>query len=81
MIYAQGAQESIEEFVANVKAMQWLALRLRFMEPLPVLTGVSRGAEKGWSEFQKVGEVVEEMRKIGREEYLTEMGIGSLGTK
>ncbi|KAH6896141.1 hypothetical protein BKA70DRAFT_1375650 [Coprinopsis sp. MPI-PUGE-AT-0042] len=52
IIYAQGSQENLEEFVANVKAMQWLALK-------------------------RVGEVVEEMKKLGREEYIFEMGIGS----
>ncbi|KAG1782277.1 hypothetical protein EV702DRAFT_961134 [Suillus placidus] len=33
VIYAQGSQESIKEFVANVKSMQWLALRVRFWNP------------------------------------------------
>jgi len=31
-------------------------------------------------EFQKVGEVVEEMGRIGREECVVEMGIGSFGS-
>lgn len=33
-----------------------------------------------WSEFQKVGEVVEEMKRLGREVFMLEMGIGSAGT-
>jgi hypothetical protein len=66
----------VEEFVANVKAMQWLALKVRFVEPIDESVG---GHEKQWSEFQKVGEVVEEMRRIGREKYIVEMGIGSAG--
>lgn len=61
----------VEEFVNNVKAMQWLALKVRFVEPIPVTT------ER--KEFQKVGEVVEEMRSIGREDFVVEMGIGSTG--
>ena len=66
-----------------MKAMQWLALRLRFIEPLPdEFTRVQRGDEqrKRWVEFEKVGEVVDEMRWLGREKYVVEMGIGSAGT-
>lgn len=80
VIYAQGQQENIEEFVANIKAMQWLALKLRFLEPLAEVE-IHAKLGKEWCEFQKVGEVVEEMRKIGREEYIVEMGIGSIGSK
>ncbi|KAF9055644.1 hypothetical protein BJ165DRAFT_433755 [Panaeolus papilionaceus] len=86
VIYAQGEKESVEEFVGNVKAMQWLALRLRFMEPLPVKYSDDQERMKsgyhaleGWREMEKVGEVVEAMRRIGREEYVVEMGIGSAG--
>jgi acylphosphatase len=74
VIYAQGSQANVEEFVANVKSMQWLALKVRFVEP----TDLSNDEHhQGWSEFQKVGEVVEEMRRRGRDKYITEMGIGS----
>lgn len=66
----------MEEFVANVKAMQWLALKVRFVEPIDESVA---GQERRWSEFQKVGEVVEEMRRIGRKKYIIEMGIGSAG--
>ncbi|TFK42249.1 hypothetical protein BDQ12DRAFT_677878 [Crucibulum laeve] len=81
VIYAQGARENVEEFVANIKAMQWLALRVRFLEPLEQGTAFENHGERQWNEFKKVGEVVEEMRRIGREEYVVEMGIGSAGTK
>ncbi|KAG2116166.1 hypothetical protein DEU56DRAFT_173236 [Suillus clintonianus] len=74
VIYAQGAQENVEEFVANIKSMQWLALRVRFVEPIDLANDEHR---QGWTEFQKVGEVVEEMRRRGRDKYITEMGIGS----
>jgi len=62
--------------VDNVKGMQWLGLKVRFVEQLdhPNMT------RRRWIEFQKVGEVVEEMRRIGREKYVVEMGIGSLGS-
>lgn len=80
VIYAQGQRENVEEFVANIKAMQWLALKVRFIEPLEGEPVVS-APEKRWNEFQKVGEVVEEMRRIGREQFIVEMGIGSAGTK
>ncbi|KAL0563984.1 hypothetical protein V5O48_018075 [Marasmius crinis-equi] len=75
VIYAQGGKEDVEEFVENVKGMQWLALKLRFLEPDEEGEG-----KPSWAEFQKVGEVVEEMRRIGREKYVVEMGIGSAGT-
>ncbi|THV02296.1 hypothetical protein K435DRAFT_775649, partial [Dendrothele bispora CBS 962.96] len=86
VIYVQGAKEDVEEFVENVKGMQWLALRLRFLEALvdetkKKGTGVKEeGRLEGWKEFQKVGEVMEEMRRIGRESYVVEMGIGSAGS-
>ena len=76
VIYAEGTQVNVEEFVANIKAMQWLALRVRFVEPVD-----ERVNESHWVEFQKVGEVVEEMKRIGREEFVLEMGIGSAGSK
>jgi len=79
IIYAEGAQGNVEEFVSNVKAMQWLALRVRFAEA--VQGAAIRASENRWVEFQKVGEVVEEMKRIGREEYILEMGIGSAGSK
>ncbi|KAF9258250.1 hypothetical protein L218DRAFT_877583 [Marasmius fiardii PR-910] len=92
IIYAEGEKENIEEFVGNVKGMQWLALRLRFLEPLGDVESEdgpgkekrqhtkndrSHDLERRWGEFTKIGEVMEEMRRIGRERYLVEMGIGS----
>jgi len=79
VIYAEGTQGNVDEFVANVKAMQWLALRVRFVEPIDEVR-VTRN-ESRWVEFQKVGEVVEEMKRIGREGFILEMGIGSAGSK
>ena len=81
VIYAQGDRISVEEFVSNVKAMQWLALKVRFVEPIPVTAGNENAkylaSTPSWKEFQKVGEVVQEMRRLGREEFVLEMGIGS----
>ena len=74
IIYAEGTKEDVEEFVGNVKGMQWLALRVRFVEVLSLYSG--KGLQ-GWTEYSKIGEVVEEMRKIGRESYILEVGIGS----
>ncbi|KAI0789564.1 hypothetical protein C8Q75DRAFT_718580 [Abortiporus biennis] len=88
VIYCEGEQSQVEEFVGNVKAMQWLALRVRFVEPVPC-EGVNEGlgmetnegsSKKRWVEFEKVGEVVQEMRRLGRENYVVEMGIGSAWT-
>ena len=55
VIYCEGAQSSVEEFVANVKAMQWLALRVRFVEPLPQEMVAQSGAEerKRWMELDR----------------------------
>ena len=91
VIYAEGAPADVAAFVASVRAMQWLALRVRFVEPVPDGPGPSGGGgggrgdegeeERGtWKEFEKVGEVVEEMRRLGRESFVVEMGIGSAGT-
>ncbi|KAH9926461.1 uncharacterized protein B0H18DRAFT_876407, partial [Fomitopsis serialis] len=80
VIYCEGEQAQVEEFVTNVKAMQWLALRLRFIEPLSEeFVGAQSPDAQGrrWMEFEKVGGVVEEMRRLGREKYVVEMGIGS----
>jgi len=79
IIYAEGEQGNVEEFVANVKAMQWLALRVRFIEPVEV--GDNEKPHGYWAEFQKVGEVLDEMKRIGREKFILEMGIGSAGSK
>ncbi|KAK7063614.1 RWD domain-containing protein 2B [Favolaschia claudopus] len=76
VIYAQGEQGNVEEFVENVKAMQWLALRLRFLEPLPEGRGGNADAQ-GWIELEKVGAAVERMRQLGLENWIVEMGIGS----
>ncbi|KAG2022413.1 hypothetical protein CC2G_000163 [Coprinopsis cinerea AmutBmut pab1-1] len=81
LIYAQGDQENLEEFVYNVKAMQWLALKVRFVEPLPERYLVDGEPQLGgWREFQRVGEVVEEMKKLKREDFIFDMGIGSSNT-
>ncbi|ETW86669.1 hypothetical protein HETIRDRAFT_468297 [Heterobasidion irregulare TC 32-1] len=80
VIYCAGAREAVEEFVRNVKAMQWLALRVRFVEPLANPGSASeneRKANRRWVEYEKVGDVVEEMRRLGRVSYIVEMGIGS----
>lgn len=71
IIYAQGSKDGVEAFAENVKAMPWKALKTRFLEPLDGLGDLS-----GWSEVDKVGQVVEVMRKMGRGRYVTEMGIG-----
>ena len=84
VIYAQGARDSVKEFAANVKSMQWLALRMRIVEPVDGAdaTGYGDTGGKGaWREFQKVGEVVEEMKRLGREKYMIDMGIGNPKTR
>ncbi|KAL0069447.1 hypothetical protein AAF712_003473 [Marasmius tenuissimus] len=80
VIYAQGMKDDVEEFAENVKAMQWLALKLRFLEPVQEEETGGEASGQRWAEFQKVGEVMDEMRRIGREKYVVEMGIGSAGS-
>ena len=80
IIYVSGADlHSLHTFVADVKAMNWLALRVRFVEPLldhvPEIPLAQGGG--GWREFEKVGEVVAFMRAYGRERFVLEIGIGS----
>ena len=89
VIYAEGARGAVEAFVRRVKGMQWLALRVRFVEPVDVREEGGRKEDEKleagerektrWVELEKVGEVVEEMRRMGRERYVLEMGIGSAG--
>jgi hypothetical protein len=82
IIYCSGAQSSVEEFVAKVKDMQWLALRMRFLEPLIMSEQTMEDHDRpSWTEVEKIGEVVEEMRKLGRESYVLDLGIGSGGAK
>jgi len=84
VIYAEGPREAVEEFVRNVKGMQWLALRVRFVEPVPVsdvksesVTTTSQDPEHSrWMEVSKISEVLEQMRIRGRESLVTNLGIG-----
>ncbi|KAG1842264.1 hypothetical protein DFJ58DRAFT_609624, partial [Suillus subalutaceus] len=69
VIYAQGSQENVHEFVANVKSMHWLSLKMRLWN-LRIWPTI--GCHQGRSEFRSVGEVVEEMRRCGRDKYITE---------
>ncbi|GBE77610.1 hypothetical protein SCP_0104900 [Sparassis crispa] len=82
VLYCSGTHGAVTEFVRRVKALQWLALRVRFIEPL-TQSGVEESYQKGgrWIEFEKVGEVVAEMRRLGRERFVVEMGIGSAGAQ
>lgn len=79
VIYCTGYQSDVQEFVSKVKNMQWLALHTKLIEPLPSehestdLT-IRRSS---WKEVEKIGEVIDEMKKYGREEYAYEFGIGS----
>ena len=44
--------------------MQWLSLEARFVEPLNLTEHPNdMNKERWWIEFQKVGEIVEEMRR------------------
>ena len=56
----------------DVKGMQWLILEVRFVEPLNLMKHPKDMAERGCLQFQKVGEVVQEMRRTDA----VKMGIG-----
>ena len=89
VIYCAGEKENVEEFVGKVKGMQWLALRVRFVEELEdarghETVGIEGGKggkggnnDRSWVELEKVGEVVEYMRSIGREKCVLELGLGA----
>lgn len=79
IIYSEGDEEDIKEFIENIKAMQWLALRVRFVEPLESSQDPhpTVGAPSPWVELQKIAEVLSYMRKRGRETTLTNLGIGN----
>ncbi len=82
VIYCEGSKGDVEEFVGNVKRMQWLALKVRFTEPVPEGMPVQAprsGNERRWFDYEKVGEVIQEMGRLNREKYVVEMGIGSTG--
>ena len=74
LIYAEGDKENVDEFVRKVRVMQWLALRVRFIEPIE-----PSQCDPGhrWIEVEKVGEVLGLMRKRGREKHVTSFGIGT----
>ncbi len=84
-IYCEGEKANVERFVSNVKAMQWLALHLRFFEPIPVepvsntetqAKNAGKSKSGSWIELEKVGEVLDYMRKLSREEFVLDVGLG-----
>ena len=73
---------AVEAFVRDIKAMQWLALRVRFVEPVPESDSGPDFWSTGdqsvrWVEVSKIGEVLELMRIRGREALVTNLGIGA----
>jgi len=78
VMYCWGLKSNVEEFVSRVKDMQWLALRVRFVQELQDVDALPAG-RNSWTEVEKIGEVVEEMKKLGRESYVLDLGIGSGG--
>ncbi|KAI6017457.1 hypothetical protein EDC04DRAFT_478427 [Pisolithus marmoratus] len=77
LIYAEGDKENVEEFVRNVKAMNWLALRVRFVERVEPVCSQAANIGNEWVEVQKISEALELMRKKGRESCITKHGIGN----
>lgn len=83
VIYCEGEKEGVVDFVGRVKAMQWLALRIRFVQEVGDNEGKldcnsdEAGLTRKWIELEKVGEVVDYMRRIGREHFVLELGLGA----
>ena len=78
IMYAEGPQEAVEAFVRDIKGMQWLALRVRFVEPISDSDlGVMLDQNVRWMEVSKIGEVLELMRMRGRDDVVTNLGIGA----
>jgi len=78
LIYAEGDKENVDEFVRNIRAMQWLALKVRFIEPIEPS---QHDPGQRWMEVEKVGEVLALMRRLGREKHITNFGIGSISSE
>ncbi|KAL4070326.1 hypothetical protein J3A83DRAFT_4188391 [Scleroderma citrinum] len=76
VIYTEGGKENVDEFVKRVKAMQWLALRVRFVEPVEPSPYTMANPGQGWIEVEKISEVLQEMQKLGRVTHMTNFGIG-----
>ncbi|KAI6159249.1 hypothetical protein EDD17DRAFT_907587 [Pisolithus thermaeus] len=79
LIYAEGEKENVEEFVKNMKAMNWLALRVRFVEQVAASAQTANTGDE-WVEVQKISEELELMRKKGRKLCITNHGIGNSST-
>lgn len=79
LIYAEGEKENVEQFVKNVKAMNWLALRVRFVEQVAASAQTANTGDE-WVEVQKISEVLELMRKKGRKLCIINHGIGNSST-
>lgn len=83
IIFAQGDYDDLQDFAREVKSWQWLALKLRVLEP--VLNHPQSGIDsakpsKGkWEEVHKVGEAVDWLKAIGKQHLLLDIGIGSSG--
>jgi hypothetical protein len=87
IMYAIGDHDDLVEWIKEVKSWQWLALRVRISaEPVECIALNSRGKEDGarggkgrgeWTELEKVGEALEWLRARGREDILTDVGIGA----
>lgn len=76
IIFAQGDLPDLEVFAGQVKSWQWLALRLRVLEPDASSNGRERPGRGEWEEVGKVGEALEWLRGVGKEYLLTDSGIG-----
>lgn len=76
IIYAQGDLTDLEEFAREVKSWQWLALKLRVLEPDRGSKAVQRPGRGKWEEVTKIGEALDWLRSVGKEYLLTDSGIG-----
>ncbi|KAJ9107365.1 hypothetical protein QFC21_000815 [Naganishia friedmannii] len=76
IIFAQGDLTDLEDFAKEVKSWQWLALKLRVLEPDKENTEKERQRRGRWEEVTKIGEALEWLRGVGKEYLLTDSGIG-----
>ena len=77
IIYAQGDLCDLEDFAREVKSWQWLALKLRVLEPDTSNEKTMRPGRGEWQEVSKIGEALEWLRGVEKAYLLTDSGFGA----
>ncbi|KAI6024547.1 hypothetical protein EDC04DRAFT_242418 [Pisolithus marmoratus] len=76
-IYAEGEKSKIEKFISNVKTLHLEKLKVIFVERVEPVCAQAPDIGNKWMEVEKHSEIVEYMKKLGRESCMNKYGIGS----